>query len=144
MTASQRAAALPNLLLAAWGVSIDPSRRLKPQRKYILTLVRRDPRGAQFVESETQNDRKRHTQSDKLRRLTRIELTSNCNAWVGATVGLGCLGMSKYVKRGKPREISTLKSGRTQPLLTGFKDRGEALKGRSGGSWRSGRRRSEG
>jgi hypothetical protein len=36
-----------------------------------------------------------------------------------------------------------LKCGRTQPLLTGFQFRGEALKGSSAGGWRSGRRRSE-
>src|SRR3979490_2853147 len=36
------------------------------------------------------------------------------------------------------------KCGRTQPLLTGFQFRGDALKGCSAGGWRSGRRRSEG
>ena len=34
------------------------------------------------------------------------------------------------------------KCGRTQPFLTGFNVRGDALKGCSGGDWRSGRRRS--
>src|SRR5258705_7717148 len=36
------------------------------------------------------------------------------------------------------------KSGRAQSFLTRLTYRGEALKGRSEGSWRSGRRRSEG
>lgn len=35
------------------------------------------------------------------------------------------------------------KSGRTRPFLTGSTFRGEALKGRSAGGWRRGRRRSE-
>ena len=37
-----------------------------------------------------------------------------------------------------------VKCGRTQSLLTGLAFWGEALKGCSEGSWRSGRRRSEG
>src|SRR5215213_8017236 len=41
-------------------------------------------------------------------------------------------------------EIPGFKSGRTQSFLTGSTFRGEALKERSEGSWRSGRRRSEG
>src|SRR5215212_7949359 len=41
-------------------------------------------------------------------------------------------------------QIPVFKSGRTQSFLTGSTFRGEALKERSEGSWRSGRRRSEG
>ena len=40
------------------------------------------------------------------------------------------------------QRIGPLKSGRTQSFLTGFTVRGDALKGCSEGSWRSGRRRS--
>jgi hypothetical protein len=54
--------------------------------------------------------------------------------------------VTKFVCLTKLRqpEIVGFKSGRTQSFLTGSTFRGEALKERSEGSWRSGRRRSEG
>src|SRR5213592_2154536 len=103
-------------------------------RKNIFLVAQMLTASAQFVESETQNDRKRHRQSDKLRPLTRIRLTCNCNVWIAVTIGLGMKKRKRrrgcqagYVKRAYTREVPTLKSGRTQPLLTGFRDRGEAL-----------------
>ena len=63
---------------------------LNLSEKNILPVAPTLASSAQFVESETQNDRKRHTQSDKLRRLNRIEPTPHCNVWVGLIVSWVC------------------------------------------------------
>ena len=68
----------------------------------------------------TQKDRNRHWQSDKFRPSA----------------------LSQRAQRYAEGRRESFKSGRTQSFLTGSTVRGEALKERSEGGWRSGRRRS--
>ena len=83
----------------------------------------------------TQKDRIRHYESDNFRLSLRTLRFSAISAFNRVP--------QRRDRRGTPRYAEkSFKSGRTQSLLTGSTYRGEALKERSEGCWRSGRRRS--
>ena len=94
------------------------------KNKFLSTVTDRD-RGWSIRLKLTQKDRIRHRGSDKFRPLTK----TRCRIWFWV---MDVLVSWKW----------SSKCGKTQSFLTGSTYRGEALKGRSEGSWRSGRRRS--
>jgi hypothetical protein len=91
-------------------------------KKFFVHAVQADCEWS-FRRFLTQKDRKRHRRSDKIRPAAKSVEHS-------ATASF--------------RKTSNLKCGKTRSFLTESTFRGEALKDRSEGSWRSGRRRSGG